>query len=73
MGWNTGFSLITDLNKGGSLLMVLKLNIWQRVCSVVGLDTTILIETRVLGLEGAKNSTQKQHLTLFFLSYIIGY
>ena len=34
MGWNTGFSPVTDLNKGCSLLTVLKLNVWQGVCSV---------------------------------------
>ena len=47
MGWNTGFSLVTDLNKGCSLLMVLKLNGWQGVCSVARLDTNILVETSV--------------------------
>ena len=34
MGWNTGFSPVTDLNKGCSLLTVLKLNVWRGVCSV---------------------------------------
>ena len=66
MGWNTGFSPVTDLNKECSLLMVLKLNVWRGVCSVVRLDTNILIGTSVWGLEGAKNRTQKPHLTLFF-------
>ena len=27
MGWNTGFSLVTNVNKGCFLLMVLKLNV----------------------------------------------
>ena len=31
MGWNTGFSLVTYLNKGCSLLTVLKLIVWQGV------------------------------------------
>ena len=66
MGWNTGFSLVTDLSKGCSLLVVLKPNVWQRVCSVVRLDTNILIGTSVGGLNGVKNSTQKPHLKLFF-------
>ena len=48
MGWNTRFSLITDLNKGFSLLTVLKLNVWRGVCSSVRLDTNILIGTSVL-------------------------
>ena len=65
MGWNTGFSSVTDLNKGVSLFMVLKLIVWQGVCSVVRLDTNISIGTSVWGLEGAKNSTEKLHLTLF--------
>ena len=73
MGWNTGFNLITDLNKGSSLLMVLKLNVWQRVCSVVGLDTTILIGTRVWGLEGAKKVLKSNISHFFFKSYIIGH
>ena len=47
MDWNTGFSLVTDLNKGCSLPMVLKLNVWRGVCSVVRLDTEILIGTSV--------------------------
>ena len=63
---NTGFSLVTDLNKGCSLLIVLKPYVWRRV---VGLATNILIGTSVWSLEGANNSTQKRHLTLFW-SYI---
>ena len=66
MGWNTGFSLVTDINRGCSLLMVLKLNGWQGVCSVVGLENNIFIGTSVWGLEGAKNRTEKPHLALFF-------
>ena len=48
MGWNTGFSLVTDLNKCCSLLTVLKLNGWQGVCSSVRLNTEIFIGTSVL-------------------------
>ena len=66
MAWNTGFSPVTDLNKSCSLLMVLKPNVWRGVYSVVVLDTDIFIGTSVWGLEGAKNSTEKPHLTLFF-------
>ena len=33
MGWNIGFSLVTDLNKCWSLQRVLKLNVCQGVCS----------------------------------------
>ena len=73
MGWNTGFSLVSNLNKGCSLPMVLKINVWRQVCSVVRLDTNILIGTSVWGLEVAKNTTQKPHLTLFFSSHIIFY
>ena len=69
MGWNTGFSLLTDLNKGCFLIAVLKLNVWRRVCSVVRLDTDILIETSVWGLEGAQNSTKKPHLTFFLIQH----
>ena len=29
MGWNKGFSPVTDLNKGCSLLRVLKLIVWR--------------------------------------------
>ena len=39
--WNTEFSLVTDLNKCCSLVTVLKLNVWQGVCSFVRLDTDI--------------------------------
>ena len=72
MGWNTGFSQVTDLNKGCSLPIVLKLDVWREVGSVVRLDTNMLIGTSVWGLEEAKNRTQKPHLTLF-LSHIIDY
>ena len=41
MGWNTGFSPVTDLNKGCSLLKMLKPNVCQGVCSSVRLDTDI--------------------------------
>ena len=47
MCYKTGFIPVTDLNQGFSLLMVLKINVWQGVCSVVRLDTDILIETSV--------------------------
>ena len=63
MGWNTGFSLVTDLSKGCSLPMVLKHNAWRGVCNVVKLNIDILIGTSVWGLEGVKNSIQKPHLT----------
>ena len=39
MGWNTGSSLVTDLNKCRSLLTVLKPYVWEGVCSSVRLDT----------------------------------
>ena len=42
MGWNTGFSPVTDLNKGCSLLTMLKRNVCPGVCSSVRLDTDIL-------------------------------
>ena len=54
MGWNTGFSLVADLNKGCSLLTMLKLNVWQGVCSSVRLDTDILIGTSVLNCQTLK-------------------
>ena len=38
MGWNTGFSLVTVLNKGCSLLSILKTNVWQGVYSFVRLE-----------------------------------
>ena len=44
-GWNTGFSPVTDLNKGCSLLMMLKLNVLQGVFSFARLDTNIFIGT----------------------------
>ena len=67
MGWNTGFSLVTDINKGCYLLMVLKLNAWRGVCSVARLDTNILVETSVWGSERVQNRTEKPHLTLFLI------
>ena len=66
MGWNTGFSLVTDLKKGLFLTYCAKTYVLQRACSVVRLDTDILIGTSVRDLEGAKNSTQKPHLTFFY-------
>ena len=72
MGWNTELIPVADLNKVCPFLMVLKLNVWQGVCSDVRLDTNILIGISVWGLEGAKLITEKPHLTLF-LSYIIDY
>ena len=54
MGWNTGFSPVTDLEKGCSLLTMLKLNVWQGVCSVVRLDTNIFIGTSVLNCQTLK-------------------
>ena len=55
MGWNTGFSPVTDLNKGCSLLKMLKLNVWQEVCSSVRLDTNIFKGTSVLNCQTVKN------------------
>ena len=54
MGWKTGFNLIIDLNKCCSLLMVLRLNVWQGVCSSVRLDTNILLGTSVLNCHTLK-------------------
>ena len=54
MGWNTGFSLVTALNKCCSLLTVLKPNVWQGVCSSVRLDTYIFIGTSVLNCQTLK-------------------
>jgi hypothetical protein len=47
MGWNTGFSMVTDWNNCCSLLTVLKLNVWQGVCSSVTLDTNIFLGASV--------------------------
>ena len=55
MGWNTGFSQVTDLNKGCWLLTVLKLNVWHQVYSSVRLDTDILIGTSVLNYQTLKS------------------
>ena len=54
MGWNRGFSLVADLNKGCSLLRMLKLNVCQGVCSSVRLDTDIFIGTSVLNRQTLK-------------------
>ena len=54
MGWNTGFSIVTDLNKGCSLLTMRKLNVYQGVCSSVRLDTDIFIGTSVLNCQTLK-------------------
>ena len=54
MGWNTGFSPVTDLNKGCSLLTMLKLNVCQGVCSSGGLDTDIFIGTCLLNCQTLK-------------------
>ena len=48
MGWKTGFNLVNDLNKCCSLLTLLKLIVWQGVCSSVRLDTNICIGTSML-------------------------
>ena len=53
-GQNTGFSPVTDLNKGCSLLKMLKLNVCQEVCSSVRLDTDIFIGTSVLNCQTLK-------------------
>ena len=51
---NTGFSPVTDLNKGCSLLAMLKPNVCQGVCSSVRLDTNIFIGTSVLNCQTLK-------------------
>ena len=51
MGWNRGFSLVADLNKGFFWLTLLNLNVWQGVCSFCRLDTNILIGTSVLNCQ----------------------
>ena len=63
MGWNTGFSIVTHLNKGCSLLTVLKPNVCSGVCSSVRLDTDIFIGTSVLNCQTIK--------TLFLLILVI--
>ena len=55
MGWNTGFSPITDLNKGCSLLTMLKPNVWKVVCSSARLFTDIFIGTSVLNCQTPKS------------------
>ena len=59
MGWNTGFSSATDLNKGCSLLTMLKLDVWQGVCSSVRLDTDIFIVTSLLNCQTLKHFFSK--------------
>ena len=54
MGWNTGFCLATDLNKGCALLTVLKPHVWRGVCSSVRLEINILIGTSVLNCQTLK-------------------
>ena len=54
MGWNTGFNLVTDFNKGCSLLMMLKLNVCRGVCSSIRLDTYIFIGTSVINCQTLK-------------------
>ena len=63
MGWNTGFSMVTDWNKCCSLLTVLKQNVWQGVCSSVTLDTDIFIGTSVPNCQTLK--------TLFSLQILV--
>ena len=46
-GQNTGFSPVSDLNKGCSLLRMLKPNVCQGICSSLRLDTKIFIGTSV--------------------------
>ena len=67
MGWNTGFSLVTALNKCCSLLTVLKPNVWQGVCSSVRLDTDIFIGTSVLNCTTAHtaHTTALLHYTFY--------
>ena len=71
MGWNTGFSPVTDLSKGCSLLIMLKLNVWQGVCSSVRLDTNIFIGTSVLHCQNLKSHfLQILVMKTFFLKKI---
>ena len=81
MGWNTRFSLVTDLNKCCSLLKVLKPNVWQGVYSSVRLDTNIFIGTSVINCQTLKtlfspNSSNQNYffkkigLYTFFLLYL---
>ena len=53
-GQNIGFSPVTDLNKGCSLLRMLKPNVCQGVCSSVRLDTYLFIGTSVLNCQTLK-------------------
>ena len=53
-GLNTGFSPVTDWNKGCCLLKMLKLNVYQGVCSSIILDTNIFIGTSVLNCQTLK-------------------
>ena len=75
-GWNTGFSPVTDLNKGCSLLRMLKLNVCQGVCSYVRLDTDIYIWTSVLNWKTLKtlfspnSSNQKKKFQENWVVYI---
>ena len=55
MGWNTGFSTVTDLNKASSLLTMLKLKVCRGVCNSVRLDTNIFIGTSVLNCQTLKH------------------
>ena len=85
MGWYTGFSPVTDLNKGCFLLSMLKLNVWQGVFSSVRLDTNIFIGTSVLNCQTLKslfspNSTNQNDFfkkiwwyTFFLLSLLAKY
>ena len=54
MGWNTGFNLVTDFNKGCSLLKMLKLNVCWGICSSVRLETKNFIGTSVLKCQTLK-------------------
>ena len=54
MGQNTGFSPVTDLNKGCSLIIKLKLYVCRGVCSYVRLDTDIFIGTSVRNCQTLK-------------------
>ena len=54
IGWNTLFSMVTDLNKGCSLLTVLKLNVRRGIWRYLRLDTDILIGTSVLNCQTLK-------------------
>ena len=75
IGWNTGFSPVTDLNKGCSLLTMLKPNVWQRICNSVRLDTNMFIGTSVLNCQTLKTlfSPNSSNQNDFFQENLVVY